>query len=176
MQTGIVPPRSVSREAQIQTGMVLSRTGSGALVSLAASAERQDEVDSGAAPRAEEGVPPTYLVEIEADTETMVALEARAEEDQKPGLENLETAPVEVLVHICSFLAPKDLGRLACVSIFGRKLLGWPHSIGMWPVERSVVEETARQWLVARLVARPADEQVWPVAQWSSLLRLMHIT
>ncbi len=78
------------------------------------------------------------------------------------GLGDIEE--VELLVRICSFLAPKDLGRLARVSAsFGRKT-GWQRSaVGGRMEQRSAVEETARRWVTAR----PAEEQVWsPDGSW----------
>lgn len=48
----------------------------------------------------------------------------------------MDVQDVEALVHICSFLAPTDLARLACASSgFGRKLV-WPRSpVAYCPME-----------------------------------------
>ena len=73
----------------------------------------------------------------------------------------------ELLVRICSRLSTKDLGRLACVSaIFGRET-AW--SRGRGAEQRSVVEESARRWVVAR-----SGEEQEVVAQWACWLRRMH--
>ena len=71
----------------------------------------------------------------------------------------------EVLLFICSFLEPKELSRLAGVSRgFGRKTQ-WAAPEGGEPEMRSLVEESARRWVLAR---RP------PQAGWQSWLRRMH--
>eukprot|EP01047_Picozoa_sp_COSAG01_P058193 COSAG01_NODE_6824_length_3482_cov_5.154597_1_plen_281_part_00 len=70
---------------------------------------------------------------------------------------------IELLVYICGFSAPRDLGRLARVSAsFGRKT-AWQRSAvhGGGTELRSVVEETARRWVVAR----PMEEQTRVAAQ-----------
>ena len=69
------------------------------------------------------------------------------------GLGNLEE--LDVLLHICSFLAARELGRLACVSrCFGRKT-EWVSAEDTEPsLPRSLVSESARQWVLAR--------EVWP--------------
>ena len=71
----------------------------------------------------------------------------------------------EVLLFICGFLEPKELSRLAGVSRgFGRKR-EWAALEGGEPEMRSLVEESARRWVLAR---RP------PQAGWQSWLRRMH--
>ena len=60
---------------------------------------------------------------------------------------------LEVIVRICGYLSsPKDLGHLACVSRgFGNKVL-WPSAGACEQLVsmRSVVEESARRWVLAR--------------------------
>lgn len=75
-----------------------------------------------------------------------------------PGLGDIEE--LEVLLYICSFLPPKDLGRLACVARkFGQKM-EWPRDLAYKPdgpnvlVTRSVVEESARRWVAALSAGR----------------------
>ena len=56
----------------------------------------------------------------------------------------------EVLLFICGFLEPKELSRLAGVSRgFGRKTQ-WAALEGGEPEMRSLVEESARRWVLAR--------------------------
>jgi ubiquitin-protein ligase len=74
-------------------------------------------------------------------------------------------------VYICSFLDPNDLGHLACVSAsFGRKV-SWRNTVDSAATElRSVVEEAARRWVVARL-----DEgQTWSGPVQRTWLGRMH--
>eukprot|EP01048_Picozoa_sp_COSAG05_P010026 COSAG05_NODE_860_length_6900_cov_15.221291_4_plen_189_part_00 len=79
---------------------------------------------------------------------------------------------LEVLIHICRFLKPKGLGRLACVSSsFGRKIT-WSHPRRLFYQQRSVVEETARRWVAER----PVKKQAVAAAQWSGWLRRMQET
>ena len=63
----------------------------------------------------------------------------------------------EVLVHICAFLLPRELGTLACTSrCFGCATAWHASSNG---AKHSVVEEAARRWVLARLAegaTRPA--------------------
>lgn len=77
--------------------------------------------------------------------------------------------PNEVLVRICVFLLPRELGKLACTSrSFGCATAWHASSNGEM---RSVVEEAARRWVVARL----ADGLTPPVRNInSSWLRQMH--
>ena len=106
------------------------------------------------------------LADVRAE---MIAVRAavpdRSVEQQQCGLGDIEE--VEVLLNICRFLGARALGRLACVSrCFGEKL-EWPaESEGpepragrsrVWrrreaspdaPLPRSVVEESARRWLI----------------------------
>ena len=88
-----------------------------------------------------------------------VELQQSAVDEPEPplGLGDLEEP--EILLHICSFLDPNDLGHLACVSAsFGRKT-AWPHSAAGEPLEQhSVVEEMARRWMAAR--AAESEEQL----------------
>lgn len=65
-----------------------------------------------------------------------------------------EIGEVEVLLNICRFLEPKDLGRLACVSAsFGLCKADWQRSAGT--AQLSVVEDAAHRWVLAR----PAVDQ-----------------
>lgn len=58
---------------------------------------------------------------------------------------------VEVLLIICCFLEPKDLGRLARVSrLFGGKIQWRSSEAGTAKESRSVVEESARRWVLGR--------------------------
>jgi hypothetical protein len=122
------------------------------------------------APSAEEAVPPAALEDREAAEAT-----AMAEDALEPLLGLGQIEEVEVLVCICSYLAPKELGRLACVSAsFGRKT-AWqrsPPAAGESTEQRSVVEETAQRWVASR----PANEQAWSAAMWPGCdwLRCMH--
>eukprot|EP01046_Picozoa_sp_COSAG06_P049978 COSAG06_NODE_7807_length_2365_cov_5.041005_2_plen_236_part_00 len=105
--------------------------------------------------------------DVDAPAAALAAMTPPMPATEPLGLGDIEE--VDVLLHICGLLVPKDLGRLACVSAsFGRKTV-WPHSAGeLW----SVVEETARLW-VAR---RPAEEQA-RVGNWTneSWLRRMQV-
>ena len=128
-------------------------------------------------PGVEEGVPPCSGVEqnleqTEGDDKTaapMPGIDAlNPPREDEPGFGSIEEA--EVLVQVCRFLGPKDLGRLACVSSsFGRKTC-WERMVGVGSVElRSVVEETARRWVTAR----PIQEQAW-APEGTSWLQRMH--
>ena len=60
----------------------------------------------------------------------------------------------EVLLHICSFLAPRELGRLACVSrTFGGSSSGATPGAGL-----TLVEESARRWVLGRLRVESAGQ------------------
>ena len=96
--------------------------------------------------------------------------------DDPPGLGNIEER--EILLRICGCLAPKELGRLACISRgFGCKT-EWLHSAVGGCTDgsqtRSLVEEAARRWVLAC----PAADQAWaaegPRRQGSGWLRRMH--
>lgn len=78
-----------------------------------------------------------------------------------------EIGEVEVLLHICRFLEPKALGRLACASVsFGLLCkTGWQGSAdGAAAAQLSVVEEAARRWVLARPVED--QERVFHVPGW----------
>ncbi len=67
---------------------------------------------------------------------------------------------LEVLLAICGFLLPKELAKLACVSrCFGRRI-AWAADDGTEPEWRSIVEESARRWVLEHQGA-----WVWDVAQ-----------
>eukprot|EP01043_Picozoa_sp_COSAG02_P008324 COSAG02_NODE_264_length_26618_cov_244.096459_8_plen_182_part_00 len=84
------------------------------------------------------------------------AVEPTREPEPKPEPEP-EVAPAglgnivdsEVLVHICSFLAPKDLGRLACAARCFSTKVEWSGSSS--PEMRSVIEESVRRWAMASM-------------------------
>ena len=64
----------------------------------------------------------------------------------------------EVLLFICGFLEPKELSRLAGVSRgFGRKTQ-WAALEGGEPEMRSLVEESARRWVLGRLRVESAGQ------------------
>jgi hypothetical protein len=95
---------------------------------------------------------------------------APEQDEPKPLLAFGYIEEIELLAHICSFLASKDLGRLVCVSAsFGRKT-DWQRSEeGGGTQQLSVMEEVARRWVAAR----PAEEQAWaPDGSW---LQRMHV-
>jgi len=95
---------------------------------------------------------------------------APEQDEPKPLLAFGYIEVIELLAHICSFLASKDLGRLVCVSAsFGRKT-DWQRSEeGGGTQQLSVMEEVARRWVAAR----PAEEQAWaPDGSW---LQRMHV-
>ena len=69
---------------------------------------------------------------------------------------------IELLVLICGFLAPKDIGRLACTSAsFGRKTK-WRGDT----VERSVAEESARRWVMAQSEVEQESVRLWTDESW----------
>ena len=77
---------------------------------------------------------------------------------------------VEVLVHICSFLDPKDLGHLARASVaFGRKI-AW--GTGTGTELRSAVDESARRWVLER-PERQQLEVTWAGGEGESWLGRM---
>ena len=72
------------------------------------------------------------------------------------GLGNLEE--LELLLRICSHLTLRELGRLACVStMFGRKTTAGA---------LSVVEESARRWVLARSEAEQERVKLWADESW----------
>ena len=88
----------------------------------------------------EEGVPPL-------NAETLPEPQPEPEDNgETPTLGSIEEQ--EVLVAICAQLqSPQDLGRLACVS---RAFGGPTQWAGGGSESRSVVEESARRWVLAR--------------------------
>lgn len=80
------------------------------------------------------------------------AAEGGASARPEPPSSLLIIEELEVLVHICGFLAqPKDLGRLACTSrAFGRMKISWKCAgmgEGEGAAQWSVVDEAARRWV-----------------------------
>lgn len=70
---------------------------------------------------------------------------------------------VEVLIRICSYLEPKELGRMACVSrIFGSDIKWTVVSVAGGGTGqqclRSVVEESARRWVLSWRRLQQADD------------------
>lgn len=82
---------------------------------------------------------------------------------------------VEMLVNICGFLEPKDLGRAACVShLFGGKI-NWACGgvVHQANAPRTVVEESARRWVLASL-DEACTQITEPESEGDSWLRRMH--
>eukprot|EP01046_Picozoa_sp_COSAG06_P005008 COSAG06_NODE_218_length_20036_cov_21.649446_7_plen_414_part_00 len=90
------------------------------------------------------------LVELEAAGVEEGVPPAQAEPE--PTFGDIEELSVEVLLAVCAHLdSPKDLAHLACASSsFGRPV-EWPSEDGNAPERRSVVEQTARRWVRARV-------------------------
>lgn len=102
-----------------------------------------------------EGIPPDKVVRMGRPHST----------SEEPNLDIIED--VEVLLHICGYIEqPKILGRLACVSSsFGRPF-AWPSVAVVGREQWSVVEESARRWIVAQQASCLGSGHSW--------LRQMH--
>ena len=123
--------------ALVRTISARERTRTAAAQALAASFE-----DEAARATAELGDVRAEMIAVRADIQNT--------DDQQPlggAFDELEER--EVLLHICSFLAPRELGRLACVSrTFGGSNSGTTPGAGL-----TLVEESARRWVLRRLSA-----------------------
>eukprot|EP01043_Picozoa_sp_COSAG02_P042290 COSAG02_NODE_3584_length_6524_cov_7.274934_3_plen_754_part_00 len=105
------------------------------------------------------------------EREMATILEPEPEPEPEPTFGDIEELSVEVLLAVCARLdSPKDLGHLACASSsFGRPI-EWPSEDGNAPERRSVVEQTARQWVGARATEQ---QQTVLAAAWPSWVRRM---
>jgi hypothetical protein len=77
---------------------------------------------------------------------------------------------LEVLLAICVFLVPKELANLACVSRCFGKHIAWAADEGIEPEWRSVVEESARRWVLEHQSVWASS---WPAAH-SEVKSWMH--
>ena len=136
--------------------------------------------------------------ETETDGQRDSVSEAEAAREAERCFNLLEKA---LLLRICGWLSPRELGAMARVSRRFSEQMDWPSSpaTGGAPAPRSVVEQAARQWvrctatgslptpipshkplpsaLGTQVLLRPAAEQARAAAAWvdgSSWLRRMH--
>ena len=91
----------------------------------------------------------------------------------------------EVLVRICSFLTPKDLGRLASVARCFSQKVKWRRNSGNTDQQkasfemRSVIEESSRRWVMAvgaeehaqTTQSQPQTPETWLQRKHSTIVR-----
>ena len=131
--------------ALVRTISAQERTRTAAAQALAASFE-----DEAARATAELGDVRAEMIAVRADIQN-------TDEQQPLGGAFDELEEREVLLHICSFLAPRELGRLACVSrTFGGGSSGTTPSAGL-----TLVEESARRWVLGRLRVESAGQPLF---------------